>query len=112
MAKLKVIKKTEEVEMPSMEDKKPGVKQKVYNTSGNLLSTTNIDTSGYAAGAKKFPKVTILEAKGKMKEGMVKRKEVDRAIKNPISLAMDMQGLSANDRKNIKNKIIESNKEE
>lgn len=89
MAKLKVIKKTEEVEMPNTEDKKPGVKQKAINTRGDIEIIKTIDTSGYAAGAKKFPKTTEY-ARGGVKEGTAKRKEVDRVIKNPIVLSYDI----------------------
>lgn len=89
MAKLKVIKKTEEEETSNMDDKKPGVARKTYIPNPTIYnpkleSTTNIDTAGYAAGAKKFPKVKVLEATGKPKEGMAIRKADINMIKMPL----------------------------
>ena len=111
MAKLKVIKKTTMAEMPNDEEKNPPVKQKVYSpTSGQLDKIVTIDTMGYSAGAKKFP-ILMQYARGGIKQKKINRKQVDRAIKNPIEVGYE-PGVSASERMNMKKRIVESNKEQ
>jgi len=51
------------------------------NKDGAVGKTIEADTSGYAAGAKKFPiKVTT---RGTSSSGTASRKQIDKMIKNP-----------------------------
>jgi hypothetical protein len=65
------------------QDKSKGVKQDVYSAKGDLLRTKTIsDTSGYAAGRKKFTKDVTLPS-GKSKSFPIRRAEASFIINNP-----------------------------
>jgi hypothetical protein len=78
--------------------KKKGVKQEVYSDRGDLLFTKNIDTAGYAAGAKKFPMTKTLERNEKVKSGTATRKEVESAIARPTFYKAPPEGLDRGSR--------------
>jgi len=62
----------------------PAIKQEFYNPrnkDGAVGKTIEADTSGYSAGAKKFP-IKVTTSKG-TSSGTTSRKQVDKMIKNP-----------------------------
>lgn len=65
------------------QDKNKGIKQEVYNRKGEFLKTNTIsDTSGYAAGKKKFIKEVTLPS-GRSKSFTIRRPEAKFMIENP-----------------------------
>lgn len=62
----------------------PAIKQEFYNPrnkNGAVGKTIEADTSGYSAGAKKFP-MKVTTSRG-TSSGTTSRKQVDKMIKNP-----------------------------